>query len=268
MIHTVPAQTCAEAWLRTATMLLPLEGKSAYNVILDISDPLKVTSTDKAIIKAVDTFLLGHGSDPVSTVAGTIFPAAHYRSKGAEGVFKTFPSLVYPKVRSGWGDTYAGRMLSRTGKKGVEINPLEVLVEKLNKQLGRRNPLGRAYELGFTETPLELPIYDTALDASRTTPQPCLSHVSFKVVGRRTLMLTALYRSHYYIQRALGNLIGLAQLQFFVANETGLDMGELVCHSSFAKVESSDGWSITQARKLIEECTVLASSAAEPIVVR
>ena len=133
MIHTIPAETCTEAWLKTVTMLLPLVGKSAYNVILDISDPLKVTSTDKAIIHAVDTFLLGHGADPVSTVAGTIFPAAHYRSKQAEGVYETFPSLVYPKVRSGWGDTYAGRMLRRTGKNGAEINPLELMVEKLKR---------------------------------------------------------------------------------------------------------------------------------------
>jgi len=268
MIHTIPAETCTEAWLKTVTTLLPLEGKSAYNVILDISDPLKVTSTDKAIIHAVDTFLLGHGADPVSTVAGTIFPAAHYRSKQAEGVYEIFPSLVYPKVRSGWGDTYAGRMLRRTGKNGAEINPLELMVEKLKKQLGRRGPLGRAYELGFTDTPLELPIYDTALDATRTTPQPCLSHVSFKVVGGNALMLTALYRSHYYIQRALGNLIGLAQLQFFVANETGLDMGELVCHSSFAKVEAGNGWTATQAKQLIQECNVLVSSETEPILAR
>lgn len=263
MIYPIPARSCVEAWLKTSTKLLSFEGRAAYNVILDIDDPLVLTPADKKVVQKVDEFLLKHDTDPTSTVAGTIFPAAHYRRHKAAGVYSTFPEKVYPKVRSGWGDTYAGRILRRTGKKGQVINPLEILVEKLKKQLRRATPLGRAYELGFSETPLELPIYDVALDATRTTPQPCLSHVSFKVVNGENLMLTALYRSHYYIQRALGNLIGLAQLQYFVANEVGLKLGELVCHSSYACVEAGSKWKISEIKDLISECNALASQPVE-----
>jgi hypothetical protein len=265
VIYPIYAETCTEAWLKTATKLLTFKGRAAYNVILDINDPVALTAADKTVVQKLDGFLLKHNTDPVSTVAGTIFPAAHYKRQGATGVYKTFPEIVYPKVRSGWGDTYAGRMLRRSGKKGVVINPLGILVEKLKKQLTRRSPLGRAYELGFTETPLELPIYDVALDATRTTPQPCLSHVSFKVVNGEALMLTALYRSHYYIQRALGNLIGLAQLQYFVANEVGLNVGELVCHSSYACVEAGDKWKTTEAKELVSDCNALVANVEESV---
>ena len=265
MIYPICAETCTEAWLKTATMLITLKGRAAYNVVLDISHPLALTPADKAVVQKVDEFLLRHDTDPVSTVAGTIFPAAHYKRQGAAGVYETFPEKVSPKVRSGWGDTYAGRMLRRSGKKGVVINPLEILVEKLKKQLASATPLGRAYELGFTETPLELPIYDVVLDATRTTPQPCLSHVSFKVVNRDALMLTALYRSHYYIQRALGNLIGLAQLQYFVANEAGLNIGELICHSSYACVEAGGRWKTTEAKDLVSDCNSLVNNAVESL---
>jgi hypothetical protein len=266
VIHTIFAETCTEAWLKASTTLLTFKDRETYNLILDISDPLTLTQDDKSVVGKVDAFLLEHDTDPVSTVAGTLFPAAHYRSKNTAGVYNTFPNIVYPKVRSGWGDTYAGRMLRRNGKKGQTINPLELLVEKLKRQLARKSPLGRAYELGFIETPFELPIYDTARDATRTTPQPCLSHISFKVVNRTRLMLTALYRSHYYVQRALGNLLGLAQLQFFVANESGLDMGELVCHSSYACVEAGGKWKVSEAKALIESCNALGASQEERLV--
>jgi hypothetical protein len=49
--------------------------------------------------------------------------------------------------------------------------------------------------------------------------------------------VTGVYRSHYYVQRALGNLFGLAHLQHFIAQETGQKMGPLVCHSSMAQLD-------------------------------
>jgi len=53
---------------------------------------------------------------------------------------------------------------------------------------------------------IELPIYDAERDAKGTRSQPCLSHLSFKLLPRDCVMLTVLYRYHYYIEKALGNL--------------------------------------------------------------
>ncbi len=75
-------------------------------------------------------------------------------------------------------------------------------------------------------------------------------------------VLTAVYRYHYYIQRALGNLIGLAQLLAFVAEEVGVEIGPLVCHSTYAVLDTEGGWSRTEMLKLIAECNDITMSIA------
>ncbi len=255
MINPISAATTVGAWLGAANLLLPLSTRSTHTVVLEITNPIALSSIDMRIVRTVDTFLIEHNSDPLSTVAGLVFPGAHYRRHGAKGVLKHFPA-IYPKIRSGWG-TYAGRMLHRVDKRGNEFNPLEKLIEKLKKQLSLRGPLKRAYEMNLIDPFLDLPIFDPETDANLTIRQPCLSHVSFKLVDEKKLMLTALYRSHYYVQRALGNLLGLSQLLFFVANEAGLEPGELVCHSSFAYLDAGEKWKASEVKQLINTCNQL-----------
>ena len=253
MIYSVLADTCVDAWLKASTLLLELPDREAYTVILDIGAPAVLTPENKRVIEVVDAFLTTRGIDPISTVAGTIFPAAHYRRSGVVGVYTEFPERVYPKIKSGWG-TYAYRLLRRADATGKVINPLEILVNKIKKQLELPGTLGRAYEANVIDPFLDISLYQASTDANLTLRQPCLSHLSFKVIQRRTVMLTALYRSHYYLQRALGNLLGLSQLLLFVANETGLTAGELVCHSSYACLETNAKWKLAEVRALIGSC--------------
>jgi thymidylate synthase len=90
------------------------------------------------------------------------------------------------------------------------------------------------------------------LDGNRTRNGPCLSHVSLKVGVEDTLYLTALYRSHSYVARALGNFLGLASLQAFVCDQTGLAPGPLVCVSTYARLETDDGWTVGEATELVK----------------
>jgi hypothetical protein len=46
-----------------------------------------------------------------------------------------------------------------------------------------------------------------------------------------------MYRNHYYVEKLLGNLIGLGQLMSFVASEAGLAVGSLTVLSSHAVVD-------------------------------
>jgi thymidylate synthase len=70
-------------------------------------------------------------------------------------------------------------------------------------------------------------------------------------------MLTALYRSHYWVQRTLGNLFGLTHLQYFIAQEAGLKMGPLICHSTMAQLEThAKRWNGRQVRDLVARCRV------------
>ena len=190
---------------------------AAYNLVLAVRRPEVLTPADFAIHDLVDAFLRQHGRLSLATVAGTIFPANLYLHGGAEELY-TYPQ-IYPRIHSQWG-MYAIRMqrkstYSRANGK-AEINPLRIIVEKMKKQLagGRMRAV---YEANLVEDTdyLELPIYDAECDARGTRRQPCLSHLSFKLLPRDRVMLTVLYRYHYYIEKALGNLLGLSQLAVF-----------------------------------------------------
>ena len=253
MIHPISAKTSTEAWLRAVNLLIGMKDRCAYNVILGIDDPITLSPTDKLIVEALDRFLVSHDTIPVTTVAGTIFPAAHYRKRGARGVLEDFPNKIYPKIKTHWG-TYAGRMLIRRDRNGQETNPLKTIISKLQQQTRRRGALRSIYEVSLVDIFADIPVYDQALDARRTLNQPCLVHLSFKLREDHGLMLTALYRSHYYVARALGNLIGLSQLLFFVARESGLKPRGLVCHSTFARLDLDGGWTVGNLKRLVAEC--------------
>jgi hypothetical protein len=74
--------------------------------------------------------------------------------------------------------------------------------------------------------------------------------------------LNATYRSHYYVRRLLGNLVGLGRLQYFIAKETNLEIGALTINSTFARLDigSSDtggGWGKREVEGLIARCRAL-----------
>lgn len=261
MIHPISTRTATEAWLQALNLLAGMDGRCAYNVILDIENPIALPPADKRIVELLDNLLVSHDKQPVATVAGTIFPASHYRQRGAKGVFEDFPKKVYPKIKKSWG-TYAGRMLTRCDQNGQETRPLELIIKKLRQQTAGAAPKRAVYEVGLVDVFADIPIYDPAFDAKRTMNQPCLAHLSFKLrEDRRGLMLTALYRNHYYIERALGNLIGLSQLLYFVAHESGLEPRGLVCHSTFARLDFDGGWTVGDINGLLQQCNALSNEA-------
>ena len=262
MIHVISAKTCTEAWLSAAELLFEQEGHETHSMVLDIERPLEMTASDRRVYEELDLFLREHDQLPVVTVAGTIFPGGIYLRHGARGVLEMYPQKIYPKIREQWGN-YASRMLSRRKEDGTVMNPLEVLVGKLRKQIKSGHPLKGAYELNTVDLFTDLNIYDSTADATRTLSQPCLSHLSFRIRNDNSLMLTVLYRSHYYVQKTLGNLIGLAQLQYFVAAEAELAVGPLICHSSYATLKSlRSEWSKTELATLLKKCRKAAHAVA------
>jgi len=154
---------------------------------------------------------------------------------------------------------YAIRMLRKPadskGAGPAQINPLQIIVKKIKKQSGDGR-MRAVYEANMVEDTdfLELPIYDALCNGHRVRFQPCLTHLSFKLLPEEHVMLTVLYRYHYYIEKALGNLLGLAQLLYFVARETGLGVGPLVCHSTYSVLDTEGGWGTVDAKRLIAKC--------------
>jgi hypothetical protein len=130
------------------------------------------------------------------------------------------------------------------------FNPLLDLVKKLKGQREKNQPPRPMYEMNTFDPLMDIQTYSTEQDR-KGLYGPCLSHLSFKP-NRNGLMLTGLYRSHYYIARALGNLCGLAWLQHFVAQEAGFKSSSLTCISTLAKIDT--GFGKREVIALIDEC--------------
>ena len=232
----ITAKSRATAWLAAIQHLSSCETWADYNLILEIADPMRRDEEDRRIEERLDGFLREANQFPLSTVAETIFPAGEYRRHGPRGVYEIYPREVFPLIKPLkellWG-TYAYRLVWRDGPNG-RVNPLETCVEKIKRQLASKSPKTACYELSLCDVGLDLALYDPLKDRNRPMSGPCLSHVSFKITRDRRLLMTALYRSHYYVQKALGNLLGLARLQAFVCEQTQLAPGPLVCVSTYA----------------------------------
>jgi hypothetical protein len=236
-----------------------------YNLILEIANPTSLSNVEHTVVNHLNAFYRARDAFSVNTVVNTIFPAQLYVRYGSSGVYEKYMQETFPQLRKHpdyrWG-TYAQRMLHRLSPKGAIICPLRDLVEKLKTQLTLSGPNRAIYEIGLVDLFSEMPIYDPAMDRTRPISGPCLSHISFKLGPNRDLRMTAFYRSHYYIERALGNLMGLAHLQNFVARETGLTMGSLTCISSLAQLETSKKWRKSDVKSLISECARIYSGSA------
>jgi len=180
-----------------------------------------------------------------------------------------FAIMDHAKKVGTWG-TYAMRLMRRAGKKpGTFINPLACVVEKLKRASGGGTAYASNYELGLHSPEdlqsdegafFDLPLYCPTRDGSVISNYPCLSHLSFKLANRTTVELTAVYRSHYYMQRALGNLIGLTHLMSFVAAETGLQIGRLTCLSTDAHLDLASWGSVSAGQAMMDQ---IRSSATD-----
>ena len=276
MVMLVKGMTNAEAWVKATRELDKLAGHPAYGLIIEVDRPLAGRKSDQEVYAKVDRFLKGHKKFGLETIAETIFPLSHYNHKTNDptGIYETYPNETYPAIMKrksdcGWG-RYAYRMLRRVDIKGNElvapnhvkdggefINPLRRVVEKMKDQFDGKAGFRQAYEIDISDSFFELATYDSDKDRNKYIQLPCLSHISLKVEPvnkeRPRVHLTAIYRSQYIVEKALGNLLGLSNLLFFVCRQTGLNPGTLVCHATYAQL----AWNAGEVRTLLDECEAL-----------
>ncbi len=228
MYHTVPPQhDCVTTWREAVRTVDALPGHEAHNVVMAIENPNAGLGKADTRVELVDEFL-GDFDKSIKTISNTIFPEGLYRRHGAPEFFKRFHENVLPSVRRNqrWSGYYFERMTHWPGSPGD--NPLWDIVERI------RDPSVTA------RNKFELALFDPARDLDRSPyGGQCLSFLSFKLLpgSSKTLSLTAFYRNHYYIEKLLGNLIGLSQLMAFVASEAGVETGPLSVISSHAMID-------------------------------
>ncbi|MFG1307271.1 hypothetical protein V5F34_24415 [Xanthobacter autotrophicus] len=230
MYLPVPSQPdCVSAW-REAVRLVDAEPHhEAYNVVIDVQDPVSNANRQDSRVAVVDDFLSGCDKS-VETVANTIFPASLYYRHGAPAFFDVFRDRVLNKVRRNerWSGYYFERMIDYPVPLGEPPNQLWDIVTRMKSE--KVSALNK-YELSLFD-----PVRD--VDNSPYGGQ-CLSFMSFKIIPdtKRTLTLTAMYRNHFYVEKLLGNLIGLGRLMTFVGREAGLRVGALTVISTHAEID-------------------------------
>ena len=265
------ATTCATGWL-TAAQTLVAAGYEAYNVIVDIDDPVRHTSEDRAMIMTVDAFLRERCAYPIATVANTIFPQDLYRRYGPDHFRAEYLRGFDSLRKRGWG-RYFERLTRWRTEDGRTLDQLNGLIAALSGQLERNT---RRFKSIY-----EVTLVDPSRDKFRERNRQCLSFLSFKLHPDRGLTLTAIYRNHHYVARALGNFIGLGNLMAYVAKQVGTTVGPLTCISTHAELDvasvqtasdeqakAGSSWGLRDVRELVANAAAarnLTNSATEVV---
>lgn len=202
------------AW-RSASDLL-LGNNAPYILTLSASGASEFTAAD---LRRVDAAARAVRTETPSSVANMLLPAVVERHAGTVAEATEAGLNLFGRGRrrgrkfSQWQHTYFERLVgSSVLGNGTRVefgdNKLAALIHKL---LTWPNDVQAALYLhNFRPT-----------DTFRTRGSPCLQYLQFRPHSRGRLDLVALYRSHDYSAKALGNLIALQRLGQFVARHSG-----------------------------------------------
>jgi thymidylate synthase len=241
-----PQPDCASAWLEATRLVDRQPGHEAHNVIIDIANPTARATLADPVVAKVNGFLAARDK-AVESIANTIFPQALYERHGAPKFIEVFHEMVLPKVRKSdrWSGYYFERMTRVPKHTGEAIDQLWSIVTRIRDNNPSRNKF-------------ELSLFDPERDIDNSPyGGQCLSFLSFKLLPgvRRRLVLTAMYRNHYYTEKLLGNLIGLGRLMAFVAKESNVDVGSLTVVSTHAQIDLPKAATRHQVSTLLEQCS-------------
>lgn len=277
-----PQPTLAEAWVETLRAVHHAGG-TATNVLTTVSTP---TLDQHALFReAYDRHIVRHRRRETEiytaeTVANTIFPEALYhrpqgkwavddraRFEAAEDALYDRYLTSYPILRRLAGaskhGTYFGRLVSWDCGKGEPINQLKVRIAALREAQLRQRPIRTWNAFDFSlgdeglvtaeEAPPGMQMYQPG--DHRTLAQrgfPCMVHVDLSLVRGR-INLTGVYRHQYLVTKGYGNLLGLARVQAFIAQQSGFEVGELSVLGTYSDDEGERPWNKTLVRRILSE---------------
>lgn len=210
-----------EVWKAGAELLV--KNGDRFNLTLHITHPISLNEADVA--QYCHKRVVPRLSKSVYDVANTIFPST---SSLHSGDLKSF-FLHYDKVyrrgqrrhRTAWG-TYFLRL---TAFGDGQANQLEKIIFSMQNWKSRPRA---AFVLHLSSAEVDNP---------KTLGAPCWQYAQFIRNEDNTLSMVAVYRSHDYFQKALGNLVGLIRLLRFVCHHSRMTPGTLTCLSTYATLQ-------------------------------
>lgn len=228
--HYAVAANISEGWLDAVRMLNATTSYKVIHLVIRILDPVAEEAAIGAAAHAlIEEHNAVHEDQPnkqkpdIDTTRNTIFPARWaQRTDGPAALVAYYRERYTRDGLLGFGDnrrgTYFGRIVAYPRGDGQEpADQLGDTIRKLADERVKRNPKSSRYEIN---------VYNERKDRSPTS-FPCLAHLSVHLHEGR-LHMQAVYRNEFLIGRAYGNYLGLGQLQAYIAEHAGVDVGELL----------------------------------------
>lgn len=218
MAHLIKTNTCLTAWRDVCNYIF--QHGNGFNLIVHMSNPLAYT--EMQLLEVVNSGVISRQA--VDDVVNTIFPyKLHTRSTNLNNqqFYDHHEELylrgktMHPRNKALWGNYFL-----RFTKFGAEKkNQLQKIIDDIN---ARDKQYAACYMMHVSSADLD--------SNTRNIGNPCLQYVQFGQAGN-TINLTAVYRNHDFLNKALGNYIGLSKLLEFVCVQTGREIGNFTCHS-------------------------------------
>ncbi|WP_141215265.1 MULTISPECIES: hypothetical protein [unclassified Rhodococcus (in: high G+C Gram-positive bacteria)] len=235
----VCATDIATAWRETVRMVESTPEGKMFHTVTRISDP---TAENGDLRRAANQLLQDVKLPGIETVSNTIFPEKlSAKTTDLENLSSRYLSM-YPSIKKFPGNshgTYFGRMVSYDTKR--QVNQLLSIKDRIVNQLEKPGTMSSSYEMTIPDDQddheytvrIQTPGTDVSLRGF-----PCLSSLGFQI-GDGHLHLLAHYRYEYLISKGYGNYLGLARLQRYIADQTGLKPGVLTVTAGRAYVDVS-----------------------------
>ncbi len=218
--RNVTGANALDAWRQGAQAIL--SGGEAFNLFTTIDQP---TLFDPTWLQTHSPRQRGLGRDDLRDVIKTIFPydlankLAGRQELYSEYLRRHDRAMRFVRNRGAWG-TYFERLVRFPNH--PDTNQLEAVITKLsNWQI--RSGASLVFHLS---TP--------ARDKPRTRGGPCWQFGEIVWHSGNRLDLVVVYRNHDFLNKALGNFIGLGQLLNFICTASGRTPGRLLCYSVHA----------------------------------
>lgn len=205
-----------EAW-KSVVQFIANNGDT-FNVIVNIVNPLDFTDADLALYEPCRNF---SRAMRVHDVANTIFPKRSSFWNVSNEEFTEYYGRAYHRLLERGPKSWGMYFLRLTAFGNSQINQLDRILRGLSSW-------GRNHKATFV---VHFSSSDT--DSPRPLGAPCLQFCEF-LRKDNALSLLAVYRSHDYFLKSLGNFVGLSRLLHYVAHKTGLSVGSIICHSTYA----------------------------------
>lgn len=208
-------ENLVEAW-RQACDQIANRNTVDYVLVTGFRNAWQGTNAERQHLEAASRLV---GAESPSGVASMLLPKTARTSDESAAVAIECGQRMMGRGRrkgliySGWSHTYferlTGAWYNRQGtKETISQNRLLKAIEKINEW-------GKNAEAAFyIHTNLER-------DSFRPRGSPCLQYLQLRVYGNAQISLVAVYRAHDFVNKALGNFIGLNDVGKFIASRTG-----------------------------------------------